>query len=338
MDTSACPCSCHGRYLGACDEDGGCGHLHRRADTAALDWPAQPAPATVTASPPRTTAPTPLATAPPSRVNVDIQGEGFRCRRAFRCVDRERTQDPVAGYFTGWVGAPHSSWDGLCRTCDAHCRAAVSYLVADVVELAGLLVPSLAVRRRVVDITDGSRVHPDLPLNIHPHAVAELIDYETTVWAENTAAEVEMTWDSAAAGQLTRAVRVQAHCQLLHHRWRWFIAAGPLTYRAHSVTERAADGHDEDTTTYDGRDHWATLDGISAALRLHDLHEQTVQLAGRAEPPPEPVPCPSCGHRKLIRRHRDHRVDCLHCHNLRMTDDQYDRYRTCGQWPLPAVA
>lgn len=272
------------------------------------------------------------------RLNEAVQAEGWRCRRADWCRDAEPTRDPVIGNYLGRVGAMIDTFDGLCTACAGECRNAVRCLPADTAALGHLVQPSMAVKYRQIEIVDGGAgIHPGLPLATGPFALRELVDFTAAVWAEATADAIGLPWDTTLADATRQPVRIEQSCQLIDFRWEWFIALAATEQRHRTATANPLDGADLDVVTFNGADYWHSPDGVDGALLLLSLHERIVRLIGLDDTPPLRTPCPRCRRTALYREHAYGRVQCRGCWDVRMTDDEHDRYRATGQWPLRAL-
>jgi hypothetical protein len=316
-------------------------------------------------------------------VNHLVQSDGFRCRRANRCIDRERTVDEAAGFFLGWVGAPTAVDDGICDTCARHAYAAVDYLVRDVAELGSAIAPTMAVASRDTTVTDGtSQLEAPLPLRTGPHALRTLIAQVCLDWclilnipgaamfAEMATTHLHEMIDRLTSGLQTGWPELLAHPAVdmplrsatpdpldglrvddMPRRERYTAErrAGDDTDTAREAWLRACvEARDagrpvpagpakvapaaHDLVTWSGS-YWYRPDGATAALTLLRLHEHAERITGTGiRQDPEPVPCPGCRRRGLIRRHHARTVECSLCLDVRLTDDQYDRYLRTGRW------
>jgi hypothetical protein len=266
-----------------------------------------------------------------------------RCRRAERCVDRERIPNPDVEHgdrVVDWVWAGlvihNTGGPDLCPTCIRYVRYALNDLAGDVEEITEeLLIPSSDVRYRDPDMPAQKRIklHSPVPFDLDAKSLQELIDQELTMWATAVwraldptlpGPEPDSAWNPHLAASSRQLPRVRWAVRYLTNRLDTLLALPVTETRARSRTARRADGHDEDVTTRFGDDYWTRRDGVTAGLLFIDLHHLAEKLSCRAPADRLPVPCPECRRLTLLRLHGQGRVECEHCRE-RWTDDQYEQ-------------
>ena len=253
----------------------------------------------------------------------------LRCRAGRRCQDAETVVDPDTGEKTDRLGAVIEQGP-LCEVC---VRAAVTALgqnglAADLVGLRGLMQPS-SMRQHFADpdMPSQPRVKKAAPLPFREevYTLIELIDYETTIWAESVADADQVEWDSYAAEHSRPHDRVQRATALLGHRLTTLLHLPVQQHRAHSLTTNPADGHDPDTTTRYRGDYWANRPGWEALVRFVELHQRATRMINPIDH--NRVPCPRCHEPRLEREHHNNRIVCRAC-LAPMSDDDYDAFIT----------
>jgi hypothetical protein len=249
-----------------------------------------------------------------------------RCRAGRRCADGENVHDET-GDLTDRLG---SVIDGgaLCVGCVRAAEQALRGLQDDILELSKLLQPSSARQAfRDPDMPPQTRTKKPapLPFSENVYTLIELIDYESTLWAESVADHDGVDWDSYAAEHSRRGDRVGRSSALLGHRLATLVALPVQQHRAHSLSVDPSDGHDPDTTTRYRGDYWANRPGWEGALRFIDLHERAARYIGNRALDHIEVPCPRCDARRLYREHHNGRVMCRACETP-MSDDDYDAF------------
>ncbi len=294
-----------------------------------------------------------MTTTLPAPAEPDVH----RCARNALCAERAKVEDEDGR--TWWLGALLAD-PGLCQSCARHVRSAIAQLPGDVTELSSpeLLCPTGERRWRDPDMPAAPHTKPGsrTPWRDDVYALVELIDAETTMWANSVARAAGMDppttldvdedgqrldprtgeWSPADLARLPRGARVAKCCALLGHRMPYLLGLPTTEHPARSVTARRGDGHDPDTTTVYGDDLWANRTGVDGALLLLGLHRDTERLTGRAPADLLPLPCPKCKRPALVRLHSAGRIDCRSCgdpggNDERFTDDDYDDYEY-GLW------
>lgn len=252
-----------------------------------------------------------------------------RCANDQDCIDAENLivdnlgTRQFVGHLTGDEGR------AFCATCVRYLRYAMIGFPLDCAELTTLMVPSMAVTYRSPDLPTQPRVklHAPLPFNAAPEAVRALIAHELTSWAESTAVEAGVSWDTYLADHSRIGARVQAACQLLDYRLDYFLGLPPVLHEVRSTGEDPRDGWDEAAQARMIRRHgkwWIRRDGTEGALALFALHRQVEQLAGRTLGGECKMACPACRRPALKREHRAGKVICRYCWR-QMTDAHYEQ-------------
>lgn len=249
-----------------------------------------------------------------------------RCQAGKRCADGENVHDE-AGNVEDRLGALIDSGH-LCVGCVRAAEQALRGLQDDILELSKLLQPSSARQAfRDPDMPPQTRTKKPapLPFSENVYTLMELIDYESTLWAESVADHDDVDWDSYAAEHSRRGDRVGRSSALLGHRLATLIALPVQQHRAHSLSADPSDGHNPDTTTRYRGDYWCNREGWEAAVRFIDLHERAARYIGKRALDHIEVPCPRCDARRLYREHHNGRVMCRACETP-MSDDDYDAF------------
>lgn len=248
-----------------------------------------------------------------------------RCRAGRRCVDAETVE--VDGE-TERVGRVIEQGP-LCEGCIQDAVTALRELPNDLTELSLRIIPSSSQRLRDPDMPDQprSKKAAPLPFDEYVYTLMELIDYETSLWAESVADHDDLEWDSYLAEHSRQGDRVTRACALLGHRLTTLIHLPVQQHRAHSLTHDPSHGHNPDTTTRYRGDYWANREGTEGALRFIDLHQRAVRHIGKTPRNNVLVPCPKCGEKRLTREHHNDRVICRNdlCQHA-MSDDDYDTF------------
>jgi len=248
----------------------------------------------------------------------------LRCQAGRRCTDGENVFDPDTQERVDRLGAIVDQ-PPLCDMCVRAIDQALRELKNDIVDLGKLLQPS-SMRQHFQDPDMPSQKRTKkaapLPFNENVYTLMELIDYETTIWAESVADHDEVEWDSYAAEHSRRGDRVGRSSALLGHRIATLIALPVQQHRAHSLTDNPADGHDADTTTRYRGDYWSNREGWEGAMRFVELHERAARYIGKRPVNRIEVPCPRCQAKRLYREHHNNRVICRACESP-MSDDDY---------------
>lgn len=250
----------------------------------------------------------------------------MRCLAGRRCADGENVHDE-AGDLTDRLGALIDNGH-LCAGCVRAAGQALRGLADDILELSKLLQPSSARQAfRDPDMPPQTRSKKPapLPFSENVYTLMELIDYESTLWAESVADHDGVDWDSYAAEHSRRGDRVGRSSALLGHRLTTLVALPVQQHRAHSLSVDPSDGHDPDTTTRYRGDYWANRPGWEGALRFVDLHERAARYIGKRALDHIKVPCPKCQAKRLYREHHNARVMCRACENP-MSDDDYEAF------------
>jgi hypothetical protein len=250
-----------------------------------------------------------------------------RCLAGRRCVDGENVYDPDTQERIDRLGAVIDKGP-LCEMCVRAIDQALRELKTDIIDLGKLLQPS-SMRQHFQDPDMPSQPRTKkaapLPFNENVFTLQELIDYETTIWAESVADHDGVEWDSYSAEHSRQPDRVGRASALLGHRLATLISLPAQQHRAHSLTTDPADGHDPDTTTRYRGDYWANREGWEGAMRFVELHERAARYIGKRALDHIEVPCPRCAARRLYREHHNGRVICRAC-EVPMSDDDYDAF------------
>lgn len=277
-----------------------------------------------------------------------------RCRRGERCTTSQRLRDPVTGDHLGWVGAELTGADtglstvrddigvirhrnpvpgsltGLCPGCVTTVDQALIHLPLDVVELTQLLPSALTGS----GAESGQITRPDpgpaTPLQVHLHALRDLIDHEVAFWAWATAGEIGLEWSRVMERHSRIGARVETAVALLRYQLGAFLSLPATAYRARSLTARRADGHDLEQCRVWGDDIWDTgRDGIEGATVLLGLHQLVWRLASHSQAPDRlHLPCRNrgCCRTALIHWPGEPDVVCTACGAVIKWDD-YDTIR-----------
>jgi hypothetical protein len=261
-----------------------------------------------------------------------VDDDRRRCYRGFLCKDAETVVDVEGrrvsvGALTGDEGRAY------CPTCVRYLRYALNALPLDIAELSTLLAPTMQISYKDPLLLGAGaprvKLHAPLPLDGNAEALQALIDHEVTSWAESTAREAGVAWDTWLADHSRQGARVQAGCQLLAYRLEHFLGLPPVPHRVRSTGLDPLDGWDPDVIAervYErAGDVWIDRDGTEGATVLFDLHDQVEGFVGRTPARRIALPCPKCQRPTLVREYRSQKVVCRFCFRT-WTDDEYETF------------
>lgn len=249
--------------------------------------------------------------------------EPYRCRRGYRCGDREPVLDqdgyPIQGE---WVGAQLPTHDGLCRVCISAVSSALSHLELDVTmdldDLIGRLPDGSTLESTRIALSAPGSVPP---IRLEIEALRALIVHEACAWAGSVADAVRLEW-TVPPDYGARIKRLPRAADLLRHQLSTFLSLGETEHRARSLTARRCDGHDEQIATVFGDDIWTTRTGLEGAVLLLELHEMAWSLADRADrSEPLFMPCTACCYMTMRHMPGEDEVWCTHCRDRRSWED-----------------
>ncbi|RSM73468.1 hypothetical protein DMH04_41390 [Kibdelosporangium aridum] len=227
-----------------------------------------------------------------------------RCYRGSRCSAWERVDNDK-------LGAQIPASRGLCDSCARHVSNAVADLPGDYVQL------ELAIARQYGgggEPVSGSRDRP-IPISVHIEALQRLLPFETSVWAEQVAGLIGVTWDSTVMDRHARPGWVlQRAVGILGGNISAFLALQPTARQVWSSSGDAV--------------RFEEQSGLEGAITLLDLHHRTRAVIGvRKLVHRLTVPCPRCDTQALERADGDDNIDCRACAR-RYTWDEYQKLCT----------
>jgi hypothetical protein len=216
----------------------------------------------------------------------------YRCYRAERCRDAERTGDDL-------IGARIHTETGLCLRCTGIIEQAITDLPRDYLDLE-LALP--AGDTQLAEPVTGSK-DPPVPLRVPLAALAAEIVALVTAWAEPVADRLRIDWDTQAMQRHARPGWVlQRGCRILAPNLPVL-----LNLRQVEITTWADDGRYW---------HCDPADGIDGACDMLTAHQRVRAALGRTHLVHRlGVACPSvdCESLALVRHNGADEVICESC-------------------------
>lgn len=216
-----------------------------------------------------------------------VTDEERRCAAGGKCAHREKKEGR-------WLGALLKVAEGLCDGCLSRVHRAIEGAANDVIELSELIGDSSQ------HVGEGRRTR-DLPtpIRLGVEALRREIDFEVQYWAILVAEEC-----GAEIGLDRRRLndRVAHAASFLVHRVDKLLTMGPQEREAWTSDGEATSGV-------------RIYTGLQGALRMIDLHNRVVRVAGRTDLVHRLTPaCPYCDHKTLVRANGSSMVECENCH------------------------
>jgi len=257
-----------------------------------------------------------------------------RCTRGQRCTTRTTVMTDD-GRRLGALGALLADPDaGLCPGCLSRLVGTLDDVPVLLAALAVVQRPTMEVRYRTMDVTGGGSVHPPLVIDTATEALVRLLDHELTAWVEFVADHIGEPWSSDEEAHLRQADRVARACTFLGLNATTWAGLGSRDYVARSLTFEPTDAPGPGVVL-DAEDRpwgpdsvgspYVRRTGAEAATVVLDLVHGAQQIIGAGGSDLIPVPCSSCGRRRL---HREHALGVVRCRGCRAerSDDGHDAF------------